>query len=176
MLIGGASISSCNCTNSCSNAQNGCNQANRDGYICNLLCVCTCNFSHSCRLLHHLYACNVTFLHMRNRHRLFPPQHVFAYNFANADTELSNTNTTQGRCKEMEYGWLTSALILAIVCDAEPAVLHFSVIVSSAETFNSSGSVPSIDLAIKTLHEQSVLPEGYSLAYSIQDSEVGILI
>ena len=50
------------------------------------------------------YITNVTFLHMRNRHRLFPPRHVFAYNFANADTELSNTN----RRKEGAKRWSTA--------------------------------------------------------------------
>ena len=74
----------------------------------------------------------------------------------------------------MECGLLLSTLFLIAVIPvkAEPAVLHFSVIVSSGEDFNSSGSLPAIDLALKAIQEQSVLPEGYALAYSVQDSEV----
>eukprot|EP00731_Ephydatia_muelleri_P031749 Em0023g256a len=71
----------------------------------------------------------------------------------------------------MESSWLTSTLMLAILGITEPAVLHFSAIVSSSGDFNSSGSVPAINLALEMLQKQSALPEGYSLAYSMQDSE-----
>ena len=75
----------------------------------------------------------------------------------------------------MECSWLlfSTLTLAAILRNAElAAVLHFSVIVSSGEDFNSLGSVPAVDLALKMLQIQSVLPEGYSFAYSMQDSEV----
>ena len=67
---------------------------------------------------------------------------------------------------------LSVALILTILGNAKPSVLHFSVIASSGGDFNSSGSVLAIDLALKAIREQSVLPEVYALDYSIQDSKV----
>ena len=72
----------------------------------------------------------------------------------------------------MESSWLANTLILVLLVTAEPAVLHFSVIVSSSGDFNSSGSVPAIDLALEMLRKQSVFPEGYSFAYTMQDSGV----
>ena len=72
---------------------------------------------------------------------------------------------------EMGCNWPV-LLMLAILGITDPAVLHFSAIVSSSGDFNSSGSVPAINLALEMLQKQSALPEGYSLAYSMQDSEV----
>ncbi len=69
---------------------------------------------------------------------------------------------------------LSLAIIQTIACPDKP--IRFSVILSFGEYgYNSSGAVPSFDLALERVAEMQVLP-GYRLYYdTVLDSEVSLI-
>lgn len=76
------------------------------------------------------------------------------------------------------FGWIVVDLLLAVVCfgSAETGVLNLMLITSGGGQYNSSGVEPAIDLAVRLINENEVIP-GYQLNIASRgNSSVSILI
>ena len=77
------------------------------------------------------------------------------------------------RCKAGEYDPTGRIYPWPLPDDRQP--IFFSLIVSFGETFNSSGVVPGVNVALDVINSnESNLLEGYSLHYVLSDSQVGL--
>ena len=77
------------------------------------------------------------------------------------------------RCKAGEYDPTGHIYPWPLPEDRQP--IFFSLIVSFGESFNSSGVVPGVNVALDVINSnESNLLEGYSLHYVLSDSQVGL--
>lgn len=77
------------------------------------------------------------------------------------------------RCEASEYDPTGRIYPWPLPPDRQP--LFFSLIVSFGETFNSSGVVPGVNVALDIINSKdSNLLDGYSLHYALSDSQVSL--
>ena len=81
--------------------------------------------------------------------------------------------TVQLRCGATGYDPTERIYPWPLPADRKP--IFFSLIVSFGETFNSSGVVPGVNVALDIINSnESNLLDGYSLHYILSDSQVSL--
>ena len=80
-------------------------------------------------------------------------------------------------CGEASQGYDPTGRIYPWPLSTHRKPLFFSLIVSFSETFNSSGVVPGVNVALDIINSNdSDLLSGYSLHYILSDSQVRLII